>query len=155
MVCERDGATTSNPIVSWADAYGSLFCLRAIGDREGQPSLDRIDAAHSEQDRVHAAGTSAAVWKIGDVYCKVKAYTAGMSDEADTIRFVRSKDHGVPLPDVIHPWVDESMNRTFLILKKTEGRTLEQSWPSLSAVQRSNIAAPIAKLCKSRFQQFI
>jgi hypothetical protein len=150
LVCERDGATTCSSIVSWVDASGSTFRLRGITEEEkGKLSIDSIDAAHSEQYRVHTAGTSAAVWKIGDVYCKVKSYVPGMPHEADTISFVKSKDSTVPLPEVIHTWVDESICRTFLLLKQIEGRTLEQCWSSLSSIQRSNIAAAIARLCRS------
>ncbi|PGH28326.1 hypothetical protein GX50_08940 [[Emmonsia] crescens] len=149
MVCEKGSATTTSSIVSWVDASGSMFCLRAIAEGEEQLSLGLADAKLSEQNRIHTAGTSAAVWKIGDVYCKVKSYVPGMPLEADTIGFVKSKDSTVTFPEVIHTWVDESMCRTFVLLKQIKGRTLEQCWSSLSSDQHSSIAVIIARLCKS------
>ncbi|KKZ64090.1 hypothetical protein EMCG_01586 [[Emmonsia] crescens] len=92
MVLEKGSATTASSTVSWVDASGSMFCLRAIAEGEEQLSLGLADK-FSEQTRIHTAGTSAAIWKIGDVYCKVKSYVAGMLLEADTISFVESKDY--------------------------------------------------------------
>ncbi|QDS78229.1 hypothetical protein FKW77_001885 [Venturia effusa] len=144
MICERNGAQTESCVASWSDDSGSIFRLRT----ENNPTLQSVDAACGMQDRIHFAGTSAAVWKIGNVYCKVKSYVAGMEYEADTISFVRSKASTIPLPEVIYTWVDEKLCRTFLLLRQIKGRTLAECWSSLSPYQHTNIAATIARFCK-------
>jgi hypothetical protein len=102
----------------------------------------------SKTGLVHLKGTSSAVWTIGtNAFCKVKAWCAGMELESDTIQFVKWKVPYIPLPEVIHSWVDEEWNRSFLILKRVAGQTLRGAWPELSLPQRTYIANRIAKYC--------
>ncbi|TID24162.1 hypothetical protein E6O75_ATG02527 [Venturia nashicola] len=108
---------------------------------------DLVDAEIDTHGRIHFAGTSAAAWKIGDAYCKVKSYIPGMEYEADSINFVCSKVPTIPLPEVIHTWVDEELCRAFLILSQVKGKTLAECWHSLSSEQRTIIARTIASFC--------
>jgi hypothetical protein len=102
----------------------------------------------SKTGLIRAKGFSSAVWTIGTkAFCKVKAWCAGMELESDTIQFVRWKVPCIPLLEVIHPWVDEEWNRSFLILKRVPGRTLRNAWPQLPSPQRMHIANGIAKYC--------
>ena len=61
MICERNGIETENCIASWSDDSGAIFRLR----EENNHVFNSVDASCNAQDRVHFAGTSAAVWKIG------------------------------------------------------------------------------------------
>jgi len=144
MICERNGIETENCIASWSDDSGATFRLR----EESSHIFESIDASCSAQDRVHFAGTSAAVWKIGGVYIKVKSHISLSEQEADTISFVQAKASAIPLPVVVHTWIDESLCRTFLLLKQIKGKTLVECWPFLSPLQRTDIAAIVARFCK-------
>ncbi|KAE9967093.1 hypothetical protein BLS_006572 [Venturia inaequalis] len=142
MICERIRAVGGNCVASWSDESGNLFQLR----QQQTSAQDLVDAEIDAHRRIHFAGTSAAAWKIGDAYCKVKSYVPGMEYEADSISFVRSKVPAIPLPEVIHSWVDEELCRTFLILGQVKGKTLAESWHLLSSKQRTTIARILATL---------
>jgi hypothetical protein len=67
--------------------------------------------------------------------------------EAATIDFVRGNFPSVPLPEVLYSWIDQPINRTFLLMKRVHARTLNVAWPQLSADQRRNIANDMAEHC--------
>jgi len=142
-VCER--VTTpipSNAIISWQDNDGAFYLRERI---EGDLV---VPEDYIETGLVHEGGTSAAVWSIGvDAFCKVKAWCEGMELESKTIEFVRAQAPEVPVPQVIHTWIDHSWNRTFLILRRVEGQTLDEAWPRLTSDQRMEIANKIAAYC--------
>lgn len=142
-ICER--VTTTNPsnaIVSWEDEEGTFYLRERVED-------DLPSAEHSmKTGLVHTAGTSAAVWRIGTTtFCKVKAWCEGLEPEDDTIRFVARNAPYIPIPEVIYSWVDYNWNRSFLILKRVGGQTLQNAWPQLSLPQKSQIASQVAKYC--------
>ncbi|KAL4801674.1 hypothetical protein BDV18DRAFT_71758 [Aspergillus unguis] len=126
-------------VISWKD-IDDVFCL--VEDSEvstsGQPLTNPL----------HKAGTSSAVWPIGsNAICKVKTWTAGMEMESDTLAFVKANYPHIPVPDVIYAWLDEKLSRTFLILKRAQGITLAQAWPSLTSEKRDHIASTVAQYC--------
>lgn len=130
----------TNTIVNWQD-NGRTFYLQENTDSSTL-------AGDVEIDRIHFAGTSAAVWSIGNnVICKVHAWCEGLELEANTIRFVREHAGELPIPQVIHTWIDYDFNRTFLIIKRVSGQTLQQAWPRLKLRQRKQIANDIAQYC--------
>lgn len=106
-------------------------------------------AANSSLDNmVHQAGTSAGVWLLGnDTFCKVKGWTEGLEAESDTIKFVKTHCSGIPVPEVVFSWVDRDWFRSFTLIKRVPGKTLDQSWPSLSSTQRSEITQKIVEYC--------
>ena len=143
-VCER--ATTkipSNTIISWEDGEGTFYLRERVEEDDLLLPENSI-----ETGLVHQGGTSAAVWSIGSsTFCKVKAWCEGLESENDTIQFVARNAPGVPVPEVIHSWVDHDWNRSFLILKRVGGQTLQDAWPQLSLPQKSQIASQIANYC--------
>lgn len=103
----------------------------------------------SEAGLVHEGGTSAAVWSIGaNALCKVKAWRKGMELESNTIAFIKEKAPEVPVPEVIHTWIDREWNRTFLILRCIAGQTLDNEWSRLTANQRLQIASRVVGYCR-------
>ena len=102
-VCER--TTTKLPseaIISWEDGEGTYY----IRERVEEDDLLLL-GSRTETGLVHQAGTAAAVWSIGSsTFCKVKAWCEGLESESDTIHFVAKNAPGVPVPEVIHSWVD-------------------------------------------------
>ncbi|KAG4438168.1 hypothetical protein IFR05_006336 [Cadophora sp. M221] len=142
-VCER--VTTpiaSNAITSWQDGDGTFY-LRERVDGDLLVPEDGL-----ETGLVHEGVSSAAVWSIGvDAFCKVKAWREGMELESKTIEFVKEKASEVPVPEVIHTWIDHSWNRTFLILRRVKGQTLDEEWPRLTPDQRMEIANKISGYC--------
>jgi len=143
-VCER--ALTRNPanaIVTWEDG-DVTFYLRERAESEILSPEDDLDAG-----LVHEGGTSAAVWSIGaDAFCKVKAWREGMELESRTIAFIREKAPEVPVPEVIHMWIDHEWNRTFLILRRIAGQTLDNEWSRLTSDQRLQIASKVVEYCR-------
>ena len=77
----------------------------------------------------------------------MKAWCEGLESENDTIEFVGKHAPGVPVPEVIYSWVDYDWNRSFLILKRVGGQTLQDAWPQLSVPQKSQIASQMANYC--------
>lgn len=140
--CELVVNVPNNAIISW-EADGNIYCIH-------QSSAGKRDSilGASESNRVHHAGTSAAVWNIGGTFIKVKAWRDGMQLESDSIRFV-NKISSIPTPEIIFSWVDVRWDRTFLIVKAVEGRTLDQAWESLSIHRRLQIAGTVAQFCKT------
>ena len=124
---------------------GKMVTAPFIFERNTDSSPLADDAAI---DRIHFAGTSAGVWSIGEnAVCKVHAWRKELELEANTIQFVRQHAKEVPVPEVIYTWIDHKLNRTFLIMKRVSGQTLEQAWPRLSSSQRIQIADDIARYC--------
>ena len=142
-VCQRTTTTIpSNAIVSWEDEEGTFYLRERVED---DPLLPESSI---ETGLVHQGGTSAAVWSIGTrAFCKVKAWCEGLEAESDTIRFVARKAPCIPIPEVIYSWVDHDWNRSYLILKRVRGQTLQDAWRHLSLPQKSNIASQVAKHC--------
>lgn len=98
-----------------------------------------------EIDRVHTAGTSAAVWAFGGAHIKAKAWVPELESEADTIKHVRQAN--IPVPEVVFSWVDRAWHRSFSILKSVPGSTLYQAWPELSLSQKQKVASEVASFC--------
>ncbi|CZS91143.1 uncharacterized protein RAG0_01900 [Rhynchosporium agropyri] len=146
IICER--VTTPIPsiaIISWQDGDGTFYLRERVEEDLVLPE-DGL-----ETGLAHEAGTSAAVWSIGvDAFCKVKAWREGMELESKTIEFVRRRALEIPVPEVIHTWIDHSWNRTFLILRRVKGQTLDEEWPRLTSNQRLEIGNKIAAYCYSK-----
>jgi hypothetical protein len=144
-VCKRVTNLESKPsdaISSWQDGDSTFYLRRRNGD-----DLSVLEG-DAQVDRIHEGGTSAAVWCIGDnAFCKVYAWCKGLELEANTIRFVTENALGVPVPEVIHSWIDRDLNRTFLITKRVTGQTLEEAWPQLSSSQCIRISEKIVRYC--------
>ncbi|KAH6615836.1 hypothetical protein B0J18DRAFT_451844 [Chaetomium sp. MPI-SDFR-AT-0129] len=132
MVCEKVHNPEPKPadaIASWQDG-DATFYLRKSSKNE------LSGAGDVESDRIYAAGTSSAVWCLGEnAFCKVHAWCEGLELEANTLGFVREKAPEIPIPEVVHSWIDHDLSRTFLVTKR------------LSATRRIQIADEIARFC--------
>ncbi|KAI9369692.1 hypothetical protein BJX61DRAFT_133567 [Aspergillus egyptiacus] len=127
-------------MISWEDTDGSFGLLE--DDRELSLSEQPLG------DLLHHAGTSSAVRAIGsNAICKIETWTDEMEMESNTLAFVRANFPDIPVPDVICAWLDEKLSRTFLILKRVQGNTLAQAWPSLTPDMRDGIASTVAQYC--------
>jgi hypothetical protein len=142
-VCELVFDVPTDAMTSW-EADGNTYCIRK-SSKDEQASAESGD---SGSDRFHHAGTSAAVWNIGGTFIKVKAWRSEMELESATIQFVNSIS-SIPTPEIVSSWVDTEWNRSFLVLKALEGRTLDQVWESLSADRSKQIADEVAQFCKT------
>ncbi|KAK4143388.1 kinase-like domain-containing protein [Dichotomopilus funicola] len=144
MICEKVDDPESKPadaIASWQDDDGTFYLRKSSAN-------ELSGAGDVESDRIHVGGTSGAVWCLGkDAFCKVHAWCEGLELEANTMRFVREKAPSVPIPELVHSWIDHDLNRTFLITKRVPGQILERVWPRLSPPQRTRIAEDIAGFC--------
>lgn len=146
MMCVKSDArdaSVAHAVGSWEDG-GSVFHLIP----RDEALLATAEEGDSAIDRIQECGTGGSVWGIGnEAICKVKSWCNGQQLEATTIAFVNEHCPTVPVPKVIYSWIDEPINRTFLILGRVHGRTLNNAWPLLTATQRLNIANEIAQHC--------
>lgn len=146
MICESDLPGPPEDVkTSWKGDDGKTFYLRtAPASLVAAPAVEHTSESF-EVNRIHKAGTSAAVWAFGGVHIKVKSWVPELESEQVTIEHVRRAN--IPVPEVISSWVDHAWNRSFLILKSIPGRTLDQAWPDLSFSERRKIADEIASFC--------
>lgn len=85
------------------------------------------------------------MWLVGnEAVCKVHAWKKGLQLKSETIAFVREQAPTIPIPEVIYSWVDESIDRSFLIMRRIRARTLDSAWLQLNHQQRLNIATEVA-----------
>ncbi|KAK4100742.1 hypothetical protein N658DRAFT_567361 [Parathielavia hyrcaniae] len=133
MMCEKADNAESKPadaIADWQDGDGTFYLRKSS-------STDELSGGDVEADRVHTGGSSSAV----------HAWCEGLELEANTMRFVGEKAPRVPIPELVHTWIDHDLNRTFHITKRVDGQTLERAWPQLSPPRRVQIAHDIARFC--------
>lgn len=145
FVCEKAAREeiAKSAAAVWNDD-GDFYYLREASDEESfAPNNKAIECM------IHKGGTSSAVWAIGSkVICKVKTWCEGMEMESSTLAFVCINFPHIPVPEVVFSWLDAGMNRTFLLIKRVEGQTLQCAWPSLSSQHRLQIASTVAQYCR-------
>ncbi|KAB8219218.1 hypothetical protein BDV33DRAFT_174267 [Aspergillus novoparasiticus] len=141
FLCKKITSRISEAAVaSWKERDG-YYCL-IEGTNVNSSSPETADGL------IYQAGMSSAVWEIGsEAICKVKTWAEGMESESNTLAFVASRFPHIPLPEVIYSWVDEQLERTFLILRRVQGQTLANTWPSLTSEKRAQVAATVAQYC--------
>jgi hypothetical protein len=141
FLCRRVASDDiENAIARWKDAEGTL----GLFEHDGSISPNEQPC----NDLVYHAGTSSAVWGIGlEAICKVKTWTRGMEMESDTLAFVQAKAPHIPVPEVIYAWLDKKLHRTYLILRRIQGTTLQDAWSSLTMDQQNKVADTVAQYC--------
>ena len=146
MMCVKINAQETPPLSSlqsWQDG-DSMFCLLP----RDEALLTTSGEGDSAIDLIQECGTGGSVWGIGsEAICKVKGWREDRQLEAGTIAFVRDNCSSVPVPEVLYTWIDKPFNRSFLILRRVRGHTLNSAWPYLSASQRLKIAKKVAQHC--------
>lgn len=140
ILCEIVTVLPENVLTSWTDNQDHMYCLRSAPEALPQQMADAACGP------THDSGTSGAVWVIGGVFCKVKAWVENMETEADTLKYVRER-FDIPVPEVVYHWVESTSSRSFLILKPVGGKTLQRAWSSLSHQQRRRVAEQVAEYC--------
>ncbi|KAL2825691.1 hypothetical protein BJY01DRAFT_241505 [Aspergillus pseudoustus] len=114
VVCKRaTSQAPDNALAAWKEDGGYYYLAR--NTRSNAPP-----GADAAGGMIYQAGTSSAVWEIGNnAICKV-----------------------------IYSWIDVELSRTFLVLRRVQGgQTLERAWPSLNSEKRAHVAASIARYC--------
>ena len=64
--------------------------------------------------------------------------------EGDAMRLVRDRAPAIPVPELIHFWVDEEWERYFLIQRRIRGETLDRAWWKLTEEEKRGVAKEIA-----------
>lgn len=73
-----------------------------------------------------------ATWRIGDwAYFKSKTWTKKMGMEFATIQLVQEKAPTVPVPTVFAHYIDETANRSYLLISSIAGTDLNETWIKL------------------------
>ena len=100
----------------------------------------------------YAAGSSCAIWTIGnDVFCKVRLWTPEKAHESEIIDFINEHYPHIRTPEVVHTWIDS--DRSFLLIKRVPGETLQDRWLTLSAAQRDKAVTTVADLIDTLAQR--
>ena len=93
------------------------------------------------------------MWELGkETICKVSSWTSDKQLESKTIEFVKAKVPSIPVPEVICHWVDESWNRSFIVMKRAPGQGLDTVLSQLTQAQLGNVARQIACYMKELTQ---
>ena len=146
VTCLKIGSGVTPPrdvLVSWLDGD---FVFYLVPQHIYAAGMTDQHQDTPEYELIHEAGSANAVWILGnEVVCKVQAWKEGIQLESETIAFVREHFPTIPVTEVVYEWVDKSINRRFLIMKRIRARTLEVAWPQLTNQQRLNIAKEVAE----------
>ncbi|KAH0364238.1 hypothetical protein KCU65_g6919, partial [Aureobasidium melanogenum] len=136
-ICElrEPSALYKDQVYHWQDSAGRTFQVRSASSI--------LTAAPIPIQPIYSAGTTAAVWEFAGLIWKVKSWTIGVEEEAETIRFVNTKFPSVPVPDVICHWTDDT--HSVMGMKRASGKTLDDAWGRLSDLERKTIASDLAE----------
>jgi hypothetical protein len=89
-------------------------------------------------------------WMVGsNMFLRARDWSEGIETEADTMKFVRKMFPEVPMPEVIHSWIDKDWRRSFCLMTRCPGKTVQELWPTLDAETRIKIGVQVAQLCKT------
>lgn len=142
-------ALPGDALATWSEGEHT-YVLQEMKDEAAVSTLD--DDPSDKVKLVHTGGTKAAVWTIGsDVFCKVHYWRQHRADESDIIGFVKQHFPQIPVPDVVYTW-NES-DRSFLLVKRVPGDTLQNSWAAFSTAQRDKLHTTIADMIDLLAQQ--
>ncbi|KAH8723984.1 hypothetical protein GQ44DRAFT_773563 [Phaeosphaeriaceae sp. PMI808] len=127
--------------------------IRPMIESEQELYSGTPDEQEAEEDRIHSLGSSAACWRFGDAYFKVKAWCEGMDAESNLMAFAKKAVPSLPVPGVHCSWLDKAWNRSFIVLVAVEGKTLNEAWPSLTDAQHQRVATTVATFCEELASQ--
>jgi hypothetical protein len=142
-VCRVVEEVPPKSIASWRDTDGHMYSV-------SKSTVPHLSPGQTVKP-YYKAGSSAALWKIRDWYCKVKLWTPGVQIEQATIRYVQAHLPQVPVPDVYCGWTEGS--RSFLMMRAADGTTLNDAWKHLTEEQRTNVAEKIVEYCSLMSQK--
>ncbi|KAJ5578730.1 uncharacterized protein N7459_007694 [Penicillium hispanicum] len=129
-------------ITAWKDSDG-WYVISSTSEESPTTPL----YPSNELPLVHEGGEESAIWAIGsNALCKVHYHwSPNIPPENETIQFVRENAPHIPVPEVLHFWVEQ--DRSFLILKRAQGLTLRDAWSGLSVEQQDSIVDEVASFC--------
>ncbi|SLM34723.1 Protein kinase-like domain [Lasallia pustulata] len=71
------------------------------------------------------------------------------STEGEAIRLVQKLAPSAPVPEAIHFWHDEELERVFIITRRVHGKMLDDVWHSLKREDHKQVAKELAAYTKS------
>lgn len=105
-----------------------------------------LPTSPSEFSLIYDRAAMAAIWAIGnETICKVHDHEPELLLESESIRFIHQNVPQVPLPEVIHSWVNG--DRSFLIMKRVKGTTLKDAGQTMSPTQQEAILDEVVHIC--------
>ena len=143
MRCESftDSRKPEDAIAAWKDADGVDYCLRPQ-----DPPLEQSECGPGDKPFFFRHWSSV-LFEVGrDILVKVKYSPPGWySVEGDALNLIRSRTPEVPVPECIHFGIDRKWNRSFLIMPRIQGVTLDDIWWSLSQPEQEWVACELAE----------
>ena len=146
MLCKKVvGAIPEDAITTWEDGSSSWYlCPKPPAGTTGLTFPGDLDAG-----RFYTARKSRAIYNISpNVVCKVCSWVEGMQSEAANVLFVQKNAPTIPVPSVIHYWIDHSWHRSFFLMRRAPGEKLLDVWPRLSKSEIKQIATEVASYAK-------
>ena len=148
MLCDRliEGADVPNDAITvWKDSDGVKYCLRPQITRQRVPEYDPANGP------IIPRHFSSAIFEIGrDVLIKVKYAPVGWSrHEGRSIKLVQERAPSVPIPEIIHFWMDEELKRYFLIMRRVQGELINDVYFTLSRDQVINMMDELGRHVKA------
>lgn len=147
MECEKvTGSAPADAVTVWTDG-DSTYCLR----RKPEPITNKLPPpGDSVAGKIHDVSEQLAVYAIGKkTVCKVRSWGVGLGSEAKTLEFMRKNAPSIPVPEPYFYWVDEAWNRSYLLMRRASGQTLENAWKKLTERQQKRVAAELANHVKT------
>ena len=134
MLCNRAVKATDVPsdaITTWKDGDGVNFYLQPQKIRQPIPEYNPANGPLIPRH------FSSAIFELGcDILIKVKYAPIGWSRrEGRSMNLIRERAPSVPIPEVIHFWVDEELKRYFLIMRRVHGKLIDDVYFSFSKAQ--------------------
>lgn len=134
-LCELVHSSSPKDVIAqWSDPAGRSFCIRKA----------RFAASSIPFPPFYTAGDSAALWQFSGKIWKVKAVAPNMQMEGETIAFAKARFPNIPVPGVVCRWMDSLCLKSFLVLERAAGQTLDSAWASLAVPQRNLVASTVA-----------
>ncbi|MCJ1478842.1 hypothetical protein MMC13_007526 [Lambiella insularis] len=148
MRCEvsTDRPVPEDQIASWKDADNVLYCLRPQEPRFAEEGPLEQSVYGPVQKPFRSRHWSSEVFVVGkDILIKVKYSPPGWySIEGDALSLVAGQTPEVPIPECIHFWIDRKWNRSFLIMTRIHGVTLDDAWWGLSNEEKESVTDELA-----------
>ncbi|GAB7350148.1 hypothetical protein MBLNU459_g0815t1 [Dothideomycetes sp. NU459] len=145
LIVSRSPITFDEAIRSWIDDYPETrYACLVDGD-----GFDLADIRGADIDDFISSTNTDGVWYIGSKFVlKAKNWNKSMEPEAETLSFVMRHLQDISIPQVLHSWIDNQWSRSFCLMTRCPGQTLQVAWTGLKEEARTKVAERVASICK-------
>ena len=139
-----NAAMPEEAISTWTGEDGARFSLQK---HDSWPNFPPASASTLEK-WVKNKNT----WLLGNVVCKVSTWHPDYEPEFKTLAFVADTVPSVPVPKLIHGWVDEALRRSYVLESRVPGTTLQDAHFTMTTAQLVRIADQVATHARALYK---